>query len=333
QKMKSLRKEAVLHILAHDRGCGLLEYVPNPMMLYFAVRLKRLDPRVMFSGAREAFKAFYDGLGDFLRLERFLDILSSDAAFGDFSHPPRHTTDQELCCLRLNLTDAPGPAACACSKGLVGFPGLAELREAADLLLHSPGAAKRIIFHPYSVDRDFELMGALSLYAMLKAGKLAKRLEILIISGPQTVSAENLRFLEAHAIAYFQETASVQDLERLESALSRRRLDDIATRLRGKPTERRENPLRRGLCSDRHGNWYLAPFSLSVRGYESRRVPAGDWRRGLVPAPEGAVDPPTARAWLRLRLRQALLETPSGGRACRAGLARGRASALFSGGA
>ncbi|GAF89376.1 unnamed protein product, partial [marine sediment metagenome] len=62
-KMRTLRKQAVSYIVRHDRNCGLLEFIPNPMLLYFAVKLKHLDPYSVFRSARDVFKIFYDELG------------------------------------------------------------------------------------------------------------------------------------------------------------------------------------------------------------------------------------------------------------------------------
>lgn len=206
-KMRTLRKQAVDYIVRHDRNCGLLEFIPNPMLLYFAVKLKNLNPYSVFKSARDVFKAFYDELGCFLRLERFFDILASDAYFGDFEHIPPVRTEKGITSLRIRLEDSarggksPAWQACACSKGLVGFSGLAQGRGGIDLLLYSPGGRKRLVLDVDSVDNNFELIGALALYSLLKAGYLSKRMSVYVVCPAQKILEENLGFLKLHSIS------------------------------------------------------------------------------------------------------------------------------------
>ncbi|MFA5139142.1 MAG: radical SAM protein [Elusimicrobiota bacterium] len=294
-RMRSMRKDAVDRILEYDKGCGLLKVLPNPMMLYFAIRLKKLDPKVMFPSARDAFRAFYDGMGELLRIERFLDVLSSDARFGDFEHEPRTRTDKPMRSLRIRLEGAGSVAgACACSKGLVAFPGLAELRESIDLLLYAPGRDKRLVFNMDSVDRDFELAGALSFYTLLKAARLGKDVEILLVCPPQRVEEENLDFIRTHGLRLLYELSDPKDAAEAPGALvvlcsgSARVLDRLIRR--GVRDIRLEDPRSAdpacpfldGLCSDRDGLWTFHRAGLSAASRRGPGLPAGGCADGLL---------------------------------------------------
>ena len=291
-RMRSMRKGAVERILEYDKGCGLLKVLPNPMMLYFAIRLKKLDPKVMFPSARDAFRAFYDGMGELLRLERFLDVLSSDARFGDFGHEPRTRTDKPMRTLRIRLEGA-GTAACACSKGLAAFPGLAELREGVDLLLYAPGRDKRIVFDMDSVDRDFELAGALSFYALIKAAKLGRRLEVIVVCPPQRVEEENLDFIRTHGLRLLNEVSDQKDAAagagalvvlrpgsaRVLERLIRSGVRDI--RLEAARPAGPACPFLDGLCSDRDGRWTFHRAGLCAASRQGPGLPAGGSADGL----------------------------------------------------
>lgn len=203
RKLHSLRKKAVRRIIKNDKGIGLLEYIPNPMLLYFETLLKKEDIQKVFANARNVFKVFYDELSTFLRLERMFDIMSSDPLFGDFAHKPPVKADNEVRVLRIEMQKPRGkkPKACACGKGWVSFSGLAQQRKAVDLLLYSPGTEKELVFSSETPAEDFELIGTLSLYAILKAHSLGKKLSVLIICPP--VPDEHSEFFRAHNIVLY----------------------------------------------------------------------------------------------------------------------------------
>ncbi|MDT8286580.1 MAG: radical SAM protein [Elusimicrobiales bacterium] len=192
-RLHTLRRKAVRAMQAADRGVGLLEYIPNPMLLYFEALLKGEDLREVFANARRVFKVFYDELSVFLRLERFFDILSSDPLVGDFSHEPPAKADKELRSLGIAMGEPGRPAAkaCACGKGWVGFPGLAPRRRAADTLLYSPGEEKELVLFPGGDSEEFELTGTLAVYAALKARALGKRLRIKLEVPPGAISSSS----------------------------------------------------------------------------------------------------------------------------------------------
>lgn len=191
----SLRARAVRAMLAADRGIGLLEYIPNPMLLYFETRLKGEDLRAVFANARRVFKVFYDELSVFLRLERFFDILSSDPLVGDFSHEPPVKAGKGVVSMTVAMGERGRPAAkaCACGKGWVGFPGLAPRRRQADLLLYSPGGDKSLRLVPERASEEFELTGTLAVYAALKARALGKKLRIKVESPDGAVTSSSSR--------------------------------------------------------------------------------------------------------------------------------------------
>lgn len=206
--MERLRARAVREIRRADRGVGLLEYLPNPMLLYFEARLKGLDRRRVFGNVRRLFKIFYDEMSPLLRMERMFDILSSDPRFGDFAHEPPFRAQRAVSSLRVAPERNPGDKAyvCPCGKGRVGFPGLSAQRRAVDLLLYSPGEEKLLVLNPESPADDFELAGLLAVYAGMKAAALGKKLAVLSVFRPGDLGPEELRFLP---VAGLQPAASV----------------------------------------------------------------------------------------------------------------------------
>ncbi|GEM_PF-987462 len=195
RRLRSLRGKAVRAMLPADRGIGLLEYIPNPMLLYFETRLKGEDLREVFANARRVFKVFYDELSVFLRLERFFDILSSDPLVGDFSHEPPFRSGKGLRSLAVAMGEPGRPAAkaCACGKGWVGFPGLAQRRRAADLLLYSPGGNKELRLRSERPSEEFELTGSAAVYAALKARALGGKLKVKVELPPGGVTSSSSR--------------------------------------------------------------------------------------------------------------------------------------------
>lgn len=197
KRISSLRAESVRAIKAADRGIGMLEYLPNPMLLYFEAILKGEDRRRVFANVRRLFKIFYDEMSPLLRLERMFDILSSDPRFGDFAHEPPLRAAAAARRLRVAPERKPGDRAyvCPCGKGRVGFPGLSAQRAALDLLLYSPGGEKTLALTPESPAEDFELAGLLAVYGGMKAAALGKKFESRFAYAPGALGREEEEFL------------------------------------------------------------------------------------------------------------------------------------------
>ncbi len=218
-KMTALRKTAVKLIRAGDLNCGLLEYIPNPMLLYFEALLKNIKLEKVFENSKKIFKIFYDELSVFLRMERMLDVLSSDAKFGDFQHEPVLKTNKEVAFLRLDLSKEKPKReikACACGKGWVSLRGLSEMRQAADLMLYSNGADKTLVFNVSSVDMYFELIGALIVYALLKAEYLRKNLSVSIVFPAQKIMKDNIEFLKSNHVFLMPVSEKIGDIKFLK---------------------------------------------------------------------------------------------------------------------
>lgn len=218
--MTRLRDKAIEEIRDGDLNCGLLEYIPNPMLLYFESLLKGLELEKVFENSKRIFKIFYDELSVFLRMERMLDVLSSDAKFGDFQHEPVLKTNKEISSLKFDLAEEkPGKEikACACGKGWVSLKGLSEMREASDIMLYSRGENKSLFFNVSSVDLYFELIGSLMVYVLLKADYLKKSLSVFVVFPAQEIMPDNIEFLVSNRIFLMPIVKNIGDIKLLKN--------------------------------------------------------------------------------------------------------------------
>lgn len=100
-------------------------------------------------------------MGGYLRLQAAWERLSADRAFGDLDHRPKYAASKEMRRLRLAVDAASAPA---------------DLRAAVDFLLYSSGRDKRLLLAA-APGAGWKADG-IRAYALLKAGRLGKRLRV-----------------------------------------------------------------------------------------------------------------------------------------------------------
>lgn len=207
-KMRALRARAARKIVGWDKKTGLTRYITNPMLLYFAVELKGIDPLRLFRSTRRAFEIFHEEMGPILEVERTITELTNDPDFGDFAHEPPRVCGEEASELRIELSPVSGarrkaakaPPVTECGqRGTGQGRALAALRDGVDFFLYSPGSRKTLILaEPRGADGR-ERLRALAVYSILKARRLGKALRLRAESS-RPLDKKTLSFAAEHGI-------------------------------------------------------------------------------------------------------------------------------------
>lgn len=180
ERMAGILAEARAYFCAHPRkgynGC--------PMHVYFHCRLRGEDPERIFAGGERLYLALEDVVGPVIDFELLMHRLCSDKEIGDFGHLPREVPGRSVRRLELKVGSGLGPA-----------------RDAADRLLYSPGDEKTLALRSGDLGREFADVEALTVYCMMKARHLGKRVRIGVAVPRRTVGARHRLFMREHGIA------------------------------------------------------------------------------------------------------------------------------------
>ncbi|MCK5584035.1 MAG: radical SAM protein, partial [Elusimicrobiales bacterium] len=107
-KAAKLRASAARFLRKIDKRYHLTKYVSNPILLYFGIKLKKIDPDKLFRGMINVFTIFEEKLGQYLRAEKIMSDLSCDRKFGDMNHPPPKICSEEIKTLTVDLSEKNG---------------------------------------------------------------------------------------------------------------------------------------------------------------------------------------------------------------------------------
>lgn len=181
-RIRKVYGEAFPHIRKYGETVGVVW----PVSRYFHAANQGLDPHEMLKNSRLVNEAFDRAFGSYWRVQKVLLLLKSDAAFGDFAHEPVYRACKQVRSLRLAVHRR---------------SGLAALRAAVDLMLYSPGAAKRLTLEAADTEREtLDAAEGLVLYSLMKARYLKKRLAMSLETDASALDEGRWRYLAEHGV-------------------------------------------------------------------------------------------------------------------------------------
>lgn len=139
---------------------------------------------------------FHEETRYYLKLFTIYKRLYTTPGFGNFTHLPRHRADKEMKTLRLS----PGKT-----------PDIVRLRESVDFFLYSPGKRKTLVLdapEAAAAPAAAEVAEGITLYAMMKAGYLEKKLSLSLRAGAAPLDPDLLCYLNEHKIRVERRTAA-----------------------------------------------------------------------------------------------------------------------------
>ncbi|MDD5656186.1 MAG: radical SAM protein [Elusimicrobia bacterium] len=198
ERMNAVLAEVRSYFSTHPRrgynGC--------PGHVYFHCRLAGLDPKRLLGPGERLYRRLERVIGPVIDFELLLNRLGADRDIGDFGHLPKRNPRRGV--ERLAVRIRPG--------------GLASARERADRLLYSPGDQKSLSLRTGNMSRDFRLVEAVSIYSLMKARVLGKKIKIAVAAPGRTVRPRHRLFLKEHGLAFSSGRGSAAGL-RFFSAL------------------------------------------------------------------------------------------------------------------
>lgn len=177
-----LKKAAAFFSKAPFKG-----YAACPVHIYFDCFLKGIDPMKVFRSGEQVFLCATDEVvGGVAEFEEIIDMLAGHPSFGDFTHPLRRVSPKEVGCLKLSVNHR---------------LDLARAREWVDLFLYSPGREKRLVILLDETPPDFKFAKCISVYSLMKAEYLGKRLHISVrFREARFIGRKDLGFLREHGM-------------------------------------------------------------------------------------------------------------------------------------
>lgn len=182
-KIRRLYAPAFSYIRKYGETVGVVW----PVSRYFNAVNSGADPEAMQANALKVNRVFDKCFGSYWRIQKVLLLLKSDAAFGDFAHAPKFKGDKGIGSLRL---------------GIRASSSLAGLRACVDLMLYSPGAAKRLTLEAGDTGREtLDSAEGLVLYSLMKARYLKKELALSLETDDAAALDEGRwRYLAEHGV-------------------------------------------------------------------------------------------------------------------------------------
>ncbi|MCG2726368.1 MAG: radical SAM protein [Elusimicrobia bacterium] len=185
-KAARLRVSAARFLRKTDKRYNLTKYISNPILLYFGIKLKGIDPDKLFGSTVNVFRIFEEKLGQYLRAEGIMSDLSRDRKFGDMEHLPPRICDKEIKRLKVELNEKYGE--------------LADLREAFDYFIYSKGNFKELVFFISGSCDVFEIFEKIVFYSLMKTKMLGKKLRIIAEVSDYCLDFGEIEFLAEHNI-------------------------------------------------------------------------------------------------------------------------------------